>query len=118
MKIENVEIDMSGVRNFHTLLTRIQDKANCKIYYVNREAILDGVLKTSERYCFAEVCTCVFNGDPYDEGSTWHVVVCEVAENGKISLVFNPDKIDQRQKSLDEFPAVRKVFFVKPNPKP
>jgi hypothetical protein len=115
MKLEEVEIDMTNVRNFNTLLTTIQKKANCKIYYVNHEAIIDGFLKTSERYCFVEVCTFVFNGDPYDEGSLWHVVVCEIAENGKISLVFNPDTVDQRQKSLDQFPAVRKVLFVKPN---
>jgi len=78
-------------------------------------AIVDGIVRTQERYCFAEVCTCVFNGDPYDDGSTWHVVVCEIADDGKISFVFNPDQHDQRQHSLEQFPAVGKMFFVKAN---
>jgi len=99
--------------SLRALLTKIEQKANCKIYYATHEAIVDGIFKTSERYCFAEVCTCVFDGNPYGEGSTWHVVVCEIADDAKISLVFNPDKTDQRQNSLQEFPAVGKVFFVK-----
>jgi hypothetical protein len=78
-------------------------------------AIVDGIVRTQERYCFAEACTCVFNGDPYDDGSTWHVVVCEIADDGKISFVFNPDQHDQRQHSLEQFPAVGKMFFVKAN---
>lgn len=78
---------------------------------------MDGILKPSERYCFAEVCTCVFNGNPYGDSSTWHVVVCEIADDGRISLTFNPDQHDQRQKSLDQFPAVGKLFFVKATPK-
>jgi hypothetical protein len=43
-------------------------------------------------------------------------VVCEIADDGKVSLKFNPDKIDQRQNSLNQFRAVGKVFFVKANP--
>lgn len=114
-KIEEVEVDMSLVKNFRDLLTAVEAKANCKVYYANHEAIEDGFLKTTERYCFVEVCSFTLNQDPYHDNSKWHAVVCEVAENGKISMLFNPEQKDQRQKSLDQFPATRKVFFVKPN---
>jgi len=114
-KIEDVEVDMSSVNNLKDLLTLVQAKANCKIYYANHEAIQDGFLKTTERFCFIEVCSFTFNRDPYREESQWHGVVCEVADDGRISMLFNPEQGDQRQKSLDQFPAVRKVFFVKAN---
>src|SRR6266498_3643126 len=92
-RIEEVDVDVASCGNsLRALLTKIEQKANCKIYYATHEAIVDGIFKTSERYCFAEVCTCVFDGNPYGEGSTWHVVVCEIADDAKISLVFNPDK--------------------------
>ena len=112
--IEDVDVDVASCeRDLRTLLKKVEQKANCTICYVTYRAIAHGIVTTSERYCFAEVCTCVFNGDPYHDESTWHVVVCEIAENGKISLLFNPDKTDLRQNSLDEFPAVERVFFVK-----
>ena len=114
-KIEDVDVDVASCGKLPTLLQKIQQKADCKIYYATHSAIVDDIVRTSERYCFAEVCTCVFNGDPYDDGSTWHVVVCEIADGGKISLVFNPDQHDQRQHSLQQFSAVGKVFFVKAN---
>jgi hypothetical protein len=115
-RIEDVEIDLASCGNcLRTLMTKVEQKANCKIYFVSHEAILDGVVKPTERYCFVEVCTCVFNKNPHDSRSTWHVVVCEIFDHGKISLVFNPDQRDQRQKSLDQFPAINKVFFVKAN---
>src|ERR1051325_7265810 len=117
-KLEDVEVDMSKVKIFRDLLTLIEAKANCKIYYANHEAIQDGVFKTSERFCFVEVCSCVVNGDPYHEQSTWHVVVGEIAADGRISMLFNPEPHDQRKKSLDQFQAVRKVFFVRANRQP
>jgi hypothetical protein len=116
-KIEDCDIDMSKVKIFRDLLEQMEAKANCKIYYANHEAIQDGFLKTTERYCFVEVCTFVFNNDPYDSNSIWHAVVAEIGDDGKISMRFNPEEQDQRKKSLDQFPAIRKVFFVKPNAK-
>ena|ERR1043166_8900360 len=115
-RIEDVDVDVASCGNsLHVLLTKIQQRANCKIYFVSHEAIVDGIFKTSERYCFAEVCTSVFNDDPHGKGSVWHVVVCEIADDGKISLLFNPDQSDQRQKSLQQFRAVGRLFFVKAN---
>jgi hypothetical protein len=114
-KIEDVDVDVSSCKNVHHLMSLVAQKADCKIYYATHEAIENGILKTSERFCIVEVCTCVFGGDPYDNGSTWHVVVGEVADDGRITMLFNPDTKDQRQKSLEQFPAVRKVFFVKAN---
>ena len=112
-RIEDVDVDVSSCKNLSQLLPMVEQKADCKIHYANREAIEDGILRTSERFCIVEVCTRVFNGSPCDERSTWHVVVCEIADDGKISMLFNPDAHDQQKKSLDQFLAVRKVFFVK-----
>src|ERR1017187_7390272 len=96
-KIEDVDIDVASCGNLlHVLLTKIEQRANCKIYYASHQAVLDGVLVTSERYCFAEVCTFVYDGNPFGEGSMWHVVVCEISDSGKLSLLFDPDKDDQR----------------------
>ena len=114
-KIEEVDIDVASCKSLHALLTQIEQRANCKIYYVSLEALLDGVVTTSERYCFAEVCTTTRQGNPFDEGSTWHVVVCEISDSGKVSLVFNPDKTARQQHSLQQFHATRKLFFVKAN---
>ena len=115
-KIEEVDIDVASCDDLlHVLLNKIEQRANCKIYYASHQAVLDGVLVTSERYCLAEVCTFVFNGNPYGKGSMWHVVVCEISHGGMLSLVFNPDKDDQRD-SLEQFPAVGRLFFVKANP--
>ena len=111
--IEDVDVDVATCGNsLHALLTKIEERANCKIYVVSHEAILDGIVKTSERHCCAAVCTCVFNDDPHDERSTWHVVVCEIGSDGKISLAFNPDQTDQRQ-SLQQFSTVGNLFFVR-----
>jgi ABC-type uncharacterized transport system ATPase subunit len=115
-KIENVDVDVATCKSLHALLTKIEERANCKIYYASHEAVLDGIVKTSERYCFAEVCTTVCQGSPFGEGSTWHVVVCEFSDSGKLSLVFNPDKTARQQHSLQQFHAIRKLFFVKANP--
>jgi hypothetical protein len=113
-ELDDCDIDMEGVKNFRDLLTLIEAKVKCKIYYTNHEAIEHGFLKTAERLCFIEVCGYEYGGDPYHEGSIWHAVVAEIGDDGKISMRHNPEKIDQR-KSLDQFPAIRKVFFVKPN---
>jgi hypothetical protein len=116
-KIEDVDIDVASCGNsLRVLLTKIEQRANCKIYYVTHEAILEGVVSTSEKYCFAEVCTYICDNNPFGEGSVWHFVVCEISKSGKLSLVFNPDKNDQRQHSLQQFPVVGKLFFVKANP--
>jgi hypothetical protein len=114
-KIEDCDIDMSKVKIFRDLLEQMEAKANCKIYYANHEAIEHGFFKTTERYCLVEVCTFTFNHDPYHDKSIWHVVVGEVLADGKITMRFNPAERDTRKQSLDQFPAVRKVFFVKPN---
>jgi hypothetical protein len=117
-RIEDVDVDVASCGNsLGALLTKIQQKANCKIYSVSHEAIEDGILKTSERYCIAKVCTCTISGNPYDEHSTWHAVLCEIAGDGRISLVFNPDQHDQRRNSVGQFPVVGKLFFVKANPR-
>lgn len=116
-KIEDVDVDVASCRDsLRALLTKIEEKANCKIYVMSHEAIVDRIVKTSERYCFVEVCTCVFNQEPFGRGSTWHVVVCEIGDNGRLSLVFNPDQHDARKDSLDQFPAIGKLFIVKANP--
>lgn len=112
-KIEDCDIDMENITNVWQMVTQIQEKANCKIYYANREAIEDGFFKPTERFCFIEVCTCTYNKDPYDNKSRWHVVVGEVGENGKVSMLFDPGQ--DLRKSLDLFAAVRRVFFVKAN---
>jgi hypothetical protein len=86
--IEEVDVDVADCgSSLRASMTKLEQKANCKIYNGTQEPIVDGIVKTSERYCFAEVCTFVLI-----EGSTWHVVVCEIADDGQLSLVFNPDQ--------------------------
>ncbi len=114
-KIEEVDVDVKDCGSADALLRKLERRANCKIYVVSHQAILDGFVKTSERYCIAAVCTCVFNQDPHHGQSTWHVVVCEITNDGKISMVFNPDQTDQRRNSLQQFSAVGNLFFVKAN---
>jgi hypothetical protein len=116
-KIEDVDVDVASCSNsLQELIKRIEQKANCKIYTVSHEAILDGIVRTSERYCFAAVCSFIFDGNPHYDFSVWHVVVCQIESDGRISLVFNPDQNDQRQQSLQQFSAVDKLFLVKANP--
>lgn len=115
-RIEEVDIDVSSCNNsILTLIKRIEQKANCKIYRVSNEAIRDAIVTTSEQYCITAVCSFLFNGDPHHQSSVWHVVVCQIDRDGKLSLVFNPDQNDQRQRSLQQFSAVGDVYFVKGN---
>ena len=114
-KLEDVDVDVTDCDTSSALLAKIEQKANCKIDVVRHEEILDGTFKTSERYCIAEVCTFVFNEDPRHKQSMWHVVVCEITEDGKTPMVFNPDRTDRRQESLQQFAVVGNLFFVKAN---
>jgi hypothetical protein len=112
--IEDVDIDVASCgRSCKVLLRKLEEKAKCKIYGFPHEAIVDRVVKSSERYCIVEVCSCVSKDDPCHPNSTWHSVVCEIAEDRKISLVFNPDRDDQRNHSLQQFQAMRNLFIVK-----
>jgi hypothetical protein len=101
--IEEVDVDVANCNSVDALLAKIEEKAGCKIY---RLAIVDGVVKSTERYCIASLRT--------NPNSIPHSVVCEIAENGKLSLVFNPNKYDQRR-SLRHFAAPRTLFIVKPD---
>jgi hypothetical protein len=115
-RIEDVDVDVASCgSSLRVLLTRIGEKAKCKIYAFHHEAIVDGVVKSTERYCIVAVCSCVFDHSPLHPNSTWHSVVCEIAEDGKLSLVFNPDPNDQRSRSLQQFGAIGNLFIVKGN---
>ncbi len=115
-RIEDVHIDVASCGSLKDLLRKLEEKAKCKIYGFPHEAIVDGVVKSTERHCIVEVCSCVFNNDPCHSNSTWHSVVGEIGEDGKLSLEFNPDRNDRRTRSLQEFGAMRNLFIVKRNP--
>jgi len=112
-RIEDVDVDVASCRSIGDLLTKIEVRAKCKIYGFPHEAIVDGAVKSTERYCIVEVCSFAFNNSPQHENSIWHSVVCEIAEDGKLSLVFNPDRDDQRIQSLEQFVAMRSLFIIK-----
>jgi hypothetical protein len=113
-KIEDVDVDVASCGDsWPTLIARVEQKANCRIYWVPYETLFNKIVKTSERYCLVEVCSFVL-GSPDNKGSIWHVVVCEISQEGELSLAFNPDKGDQRTQ-LQHFPDFRRVFFVMPN---
>src|SRR5437762_11000404 len=113
-RIEDVDIDVASCGGSRkVLLRKLEEKAKCTLYGFPHEAIVDGVVKSTERYCIVEVCSSVVNNDPSDPNSIWHTVVCEIAEDGKLSLVFNPDGGDQRSDSLQQFREIRNVFIVK-----
>jgi hypothetical protein len=115
-RIEDVDVDVASCgRSCNVLLGRIEEKAKCKIYGLPHQAIVDGIVKSTERYCIVAVCSCVFNNDPCHPNNTWHSVVCEIAEDGNVSLVFNPDCDDQRTHSLQQFGAMGNLFIVKEN---
>ena len=112
--IEDVDVDVASCGNsVEALLAKIEEKADCKVYGFPHQGIVDGVVKSTERYCIVSVCSWVFQNDPSHANSIWHSVVCEIAEDGKLSLVFNPDHKDQRTRSLDQFAAVGNLFVVK-----
>ena len=113
-RIEDVDVDVASCSSYEVLLRKLGQKAKCKIYKIPHEAIVDGVVRSAERYCIVSVCTCVFNNDPCHPDSTWHSVVCEIKEDGKLSLVFDPNRDDQRTK-LQQFKAVGPLFVVKAN---
>jgi hypothetical protein len=115
-RIEDVDVDVASCGSSRkVLLRKLEEKAKCRIYGFPHEAIVDGAVRSTERYCIVEVCSSVFNNDPCDPHSTWHSVVCEIAEDGKIFLVFNPDRADLRTESLQQFRAIRDLFIVKRN---
>ena len=112
--IEDVDVDVASCGNsVNALIAKIEEKAECKVYRLPHEAIVDAVVKSTERYCIVSVCSCVFQHDPSHPNSTWHSVVCEIAEDGKLSLVFNPDHKDLRTSSLNQFAALGDLFVVK-----
>ena len=113
-RIEDVDVDVANCgTSVKALLARIEDRAGCKVYGFPHEAVVDRVVKSSERYCIVSVCSSVFQNDPSHPNSTWHCVVCEIAEDGELSLVFNPDRTDQRTCSLQQFSAIGDLFIVK-----
>ena len=111
-RIENVDVDVASCSSCDVLLRKIEEKAKCKIYRIPHEAILDGVVRSAERYCIVNVCACVFNNNPCHPDNTWHSVVCEIKEDGKLSLVFDPNRDDQRTK-LQRFKAMRPLLMVR-----
>jgi hypothetical protein len=112
--IEDVDVDVASCGNsLNALLTKIEEKAACTMCRFPHEAMVDGIVKSTERYCIVSVCSCLFQNDPSHPNSTWHSVVCEIAEDGKLSLVFNPDPTDLRTRSLDQFAALGNLFVVK-----
>jgi len=115
-RIEDVDVDVPSCDgSLKALLTEIEEKAKCKVYGFPYRAIVDGVVKSSERYCIVTVRSCVFNTHPSRSSGTWHSVVCEIADDGKLSLVFNPDRTDQRTRSLEQFEEMENLFIVKRN---
>jgi len=110
--IEDVDVDVASCGNsVSALIAKIEEKAECKVDRIPHEAIVDAVVKSTERYCIASVCSGVFHNDPSRPNSIWHSVVCEIAEDGKLSLVFNPNQKDLR--SLHQFAALGDLFVVK-----
>ena|SRR6266568_537352 len=60
-RIEDVDVDVASCgSSTKVLLTKIEEKAKCKIYGFPHEGIVDGVVKSTERYCIVSVCSCVF----------------------------------------------------------
>jgi hypothetical protein len=111
-RIEDVDVDVTnGGNSVKTLLAKIEEKTGCKIYGFPHEAIVDGIVKSSERYCIVSVCSYVYGNDPSDPNSKWHCIVCEIAEDGELRLVFNPDRRDQR--TLQQFSVIGNLFIVK-----
>ena len=112
--IEAVDVDVASCGNsLRNVLTQIEEKAQCRIYGFPHEAIVDGVVKSTERLCIVSVCSCVFNEDPFHPNSTWHSVVCEIGGDGKLALLFNPDRNDQRTHSLQQFRAIGNLLIVR-----
>src|SRR5213592_2216628 len=48
-RIEDVDVDVAGCSSCKLLLTKIEQKAKCKIYRIPHEAIVDGVVRSAER---------------------------------------------------------------------
>jgi hypothetical protein len=116
-RIEDVDVDVANCGNsVKTLLAKIEERAGCKVYALDHQAIVDRVVKSGERYCIVSVCSCVYDSNPSHPNSTWHCVVCEIAAEGQLRLVFNPDRADQRTQSLQEFAAIGQLFIVKRTP--
>lgn len=112
-RIEDVDVDVTNCGNsVKTLLAKIEERTGCKVYGFPHEAIVDAVVKSSERYCIVSVCSYVYRNDPSDPNSTWHCVVCEIGEDGQLWLVFNPDRTDQRR-TLQQFSVIGNLFIVK-----
>ncbi len=108
--LEDVDIDVASCGSSREVFFRkIQEKGNCHIYQLP-DGIVDGVVKSAERYCIVNVCSLVYGNDPSHRDSIWHSVVCEIAEDGKLSLVFDPNPNDQRTK-LQQFAAVGDVLW-------
>jgi hypothetical protein len=82
---------------------------------ISSRSHVDGVVKSAERYCIVNACACVFNNDQCHPDNTWHSVVCEIREDGKLSLAFDPNRNHQRTK-LRQFAAMGDLFIVKANP--
>jgi len=61
--IEDVDVASCG-NSVNALLRKIEEKAACKVYGFPHEAIVDRVVKSTERYCIVSVCSCVFSMIP------------------------------------------------------
>src|SRR5262249_6019235 len=112
--LEAVDVDVSSCRKIGDVLKLIEAKAKCKIYGTDYEALTTGLLRTSERYAIAYVCTSIMGSDLSDPGSIKHGVVCEIADEGKtIWPVFDP-RPNHQCRSLQDYKAIEHILFVKP----
>jgi hypothetical protein len=110
-RIENVDVDVASCSKgseLSELIEKIEEKAKCKIYGFPYAAIVDRAVISTERHCIVEVCTSKLNDEPM-----WHAVVSEIAEDGKLTMVFNPERHDMR-KHLQDFGGLRNLYIVKP----
>ncbi len=63
--LEEIDVDVASCgSSMKQLLDKIEEKAKCKIYGFPHEAIVDRVVKSTERFCIVGVCASVFNNDP------------------------------------------------------
>jgi hypothetical protein len=107
LPLDDVDIDVSAIRQVSELVQKLEAKAKCRIYPILPELITSGVVKSSEPYCILEVCSSICNGQ-----KMWHALVCRIADNGELSLAFNPLELDQR-KHLSSFNGIKNAYIVR-----
>jgi hypothetical protein len=112
-RIEDVDVNVSSFTKPSELMRKIEEKIKCKIYGFPHDAITDGAVISTERYCIVDVCTSLFDNDADHPMSMWHAVVCEIADGGKLNMVFNPES--DTRKRLQDFNGMRNLYIVKCN---